>query len=53
MSKISESESELLLVTRSNDNHFKPLASLYSWAGWFESYVVAKQVFLWRGSYDA
>ena len=32
--------------------NFKPLASLFSWAGWFESYLVAssgRQIFSWRG----
>ena len=34
---------------------FKPLASLWSWAGLFESYLVTnsrRQVFLWRGSIE-
>ena len=42
-----------IILTLAKSKHFKTLASDCSWAGWFESNLVAnprRQVFSWRGS---
>ena len=44
------------IISSFHIRNFKPLASFYNWAGWFEPYLVANpedKVFSWHGSYTS